>query len=146
MTTSAREEEHTMTVKTYRGSCHCGAVRFEAEIDLAAGTGRCNCSFCTKARTWSVLVKPHAFRLLAGADDLADYRFGTLSTHHTFCRHCGIGPFGRGNLAVLGGDFVSIAVSCLDDAEPPELAAAPVRYADGRNNAWWNEPAEVRHL
>jgi hypothetical protein len=93
-----------------------------------------------------VPVKPEAFRQLAGEGELSDYQFGSRSVHHLFCRNCGVQPFGRGYLDMLGGDFYSINLACLDDVDPSELADAPVTYFDGRNNNWESAPAEIRHL
>ena len=133
-------------LKTYHGSCHCGAVRYQADIDLAQGTGKCKCSICTKTRNWSAIVKPEAFRLLSGKDALCEYRFGSKQAAHQFCKHCGVRSFETGHVKEIGGDYVSIKVASLDDVEPQELIAAPVKYANGRDNAWWNAPEETRHL
>lgn len=133
-------------IRTYKGSCHCGKVRFEADTDLSAGTGRCNCSICSKQRWWSVAVKPDALRISSGESELADYEFGTHSVHHLFCRHCGIRPFVRGYVEAIGGHFCSVNLAALDDVEPADLIAAPVRYMDGRHNQWNQPPAETRHL
>ncbi|MGH8238102.1 MAG: GFA family protein, partial [Steroidobacteraceae bacterium] len=62
-----------MAQQTTTGACHCGKVRIELDVDLAAGTSRCNCSICGKVRAWTAIVKPPAFRLLGGQDDLGSY-------------------------------------------------------------------------
>jgi hypothetical protein len=133
-------------IKTYHGSCHCKRVTFEADLDLSQGTGKCNCSYCWKVRNWSMIIKPQAFRLLSGEEDLSDYQFGGKVGHHLFCKHCGVRTFGRGNIPEIGGEYCSIILASLDDLEPAQLAEAPVRYFNGRDNDWFNTPLEIRHL
>ena len=139
--------------KTYQGSCHCGAVRFECDLDLAAGTRRCNCSFCAKTRFWKAFAMAGQFRQKQGEDALADYQ-GEPSqwpqghVHHYFCRRCGVRPFSKGYLemAPFNGEFHAVNIACLDDATDEELAGAPVQYEDGRHDRWDDAPAVTRHL
>lgn len=130
-------------MKTYQGSCHCGALRFEADIDLSQGTLKCNCSVCRKRRFWAAIVRPAAFRLTAGTP--AVYQFGARSDHHYFCKECGVHTFGTGD-SPRWGAFYSVSVTCLDGASDSELAGAPVTFIDGRNDCWDAAPAEVRYL
>ncbi len=134
-----------MPVKTYKGSCHCGAIRFEADIDLDEGSNRCNCSYCAKARTWFAFAKgPQAFRLLDGAG-VAEYRWiapDQTEAHltFTFCRACGIRTYARGHLESLGGTFHAVSVPALQ-LSLEALAAIPVRYLNGRDGRYDEAPA-----
>jgi len=136
-----------MAKKTYRGSCHCGQIKFEAGVDLSEGTSKCNCTSCWKKRWWSARARIEDFRALSGEQELSGYKPGAATGHRGFCKHCGVIPYNWVDAAAWNdGAYVSINVAALDDLEPAELLAAPVQYCDGRNDNWWNAPAEARHL
>lgn len=134
-------------LKTYSGSCHCGAVRIEADMDISAGTQKCNCSICAKMRLWSVVVTPDAFRLIAGEEVLTDYCGRNPVAHHFFCSQCGVRPFERIDAPnMTNHTYYNINVACLDGFDIDELLSAPLTYCDGLNDNWGEAPAEVRHL
>ena len=133
-----------MTYQTYHGSCHCGAVTFEADIDLADGTTKCNCTWCFKHRYWSLSVPPERFRVLTGAELQA----GAVPAQALgVCPACStltytLIPANDWNPA----DKVAVSVATFDDIDPGVLAEAPVTYCDGLHDNWWQPPAETRHL
>ena len=131
--------------KTYQGSCHCGAVRFEADIDLATGTFRCNCSICFKTRAWLAPVSGDGLRMLSGNEMLRDYQFGKKRIHHLFCTQCGLRPFSRGSDS-KGNPTYAVRVNCLDGVDPQELIDAPVRYFNMLHDDIKSPPSETRHL
>jgi hypothetical protein len=125
--------------KKHTGSCHCGAVRFEVEVDATRGS-RCNCSICSRLAATTAIVKPAAFSLLAGEEALTAYEWGGRTARRFFCSRCGITCFARGYLEQVGGEYVSVMLNCLDGVDP---AAISVQYWDGRHNNWAAGPRDT---
>jgi len=137
METASHSHPIPSAAKKHQGSCHCGAVRFEAEVDLNAGASRCNCSVCMKVAMTGCIVPPGAFRLLSGEDHLSEYVWGGRVSRRYFCKNCGVHCFARGHLEVLGGDYVAVYVNCLDGVD---VNALPLQHWDGRHDNWQGGP------
>lgn len=129
-----------MATTQHLGGCHCGAVRFAVDLDLANGATRCNCTACTKTAATSVIVKPEAFSLRSPEADLGTYAWGGKTGTRFFCKGCGVHCFLRGHLPELGGDYVSVNINTLDDIDPWTLK---ILYWDGRHNNWHAGPRET---
>ena len=109
------------------GGCHCGAVRFAAEVPDAVEVLDCNCSICAKTG-YRHLIVPHVdFRLVRGEEALASYRFGTGAAEHLFCGVCGVKSFYQPR---SHPDAWSVNLNALDDVSGLDITA---RAFDGRN-------------
>ena len=131
-------------LKTYRGSCHCGAVRFEADLDLTQPSFRCNCSICRRTRAWAAVAMPDQFRLLSGEGELTEYLFNRKNNQHFFCRTCGVRAFGVGNETSMGKMY-GVNIGCLEGVGEEELSKIPVTRVDGMHDRM-EEPEFGSHL
>jgi hypothetical protein len=120
------------------GGCHCGAVRFEAEIEQPALAQACNCSMCEKLGFIHLIVPESRFRLTEGAERLTAYSFNTGVAQHLFCSTCGIKSFYRPR---SNPDGWSVNARCLDD---PGALDIRIEAFDGRH--WEANAASLAHL
>jgi len=121
------------------GGCHCGAVRFEAEVPEPLAGSRCNCSICAMKGAVMVYVPLAALRVTAGEDALACYGFNTGVAKHHFCRNCGIHCFHQ---ARSDPGMLAINAATLDGVRPYE-DFAEVAVADGQRHS--RDNAGVRY-
>ncbi len=116
------------------GGCHCGAVRFAAELpEPPVPALDCNCSMCRQTGFVHIIVPHNRFELQQGSDKLLSYRFGTGTAEHLFCGVCGVKSFYQPR---SHPEAWSVNAHCLD--EPVPLA---VEKFDGAN--WEHARAQL---
>ena len=101
-------------LRTRKGGCHCGAVRFEVQTPDEIELVDCNCSMCAKTGYLHLIVPKARFKLTKGNTKLTTYTFNTGAAKHMFCSVCGIKSF---YIPRSHPDGYSINFRCLDKTE-----------------------------
>lgn len=113
-----------MATEHYEGGCHCGAVRYEADLDISGDIVECNCSHCQAKGFLLTFTGANSFTLKQGAHKLTEYTFNKHRIRHQFCSICGVQSFAYGKRPD-GGDMVAVNVRCLDGVVLDALKRAP---------------------
>lgn len=109
-----------MTTDLLKGSCHCGAVKFEVRTAVTPAS-RCNCTLCRrKGALMSPSFAAAELTIVQGEDALTLYQFNTRVAKHYFCKHCGIYPFHQTRTNPL---LWRANIGCLDGVDPYSLEA-----------------------
>ena len=115
-----------MAMQHYHGSCQCGAVDFDVNVDLDK-TITCNCSRCQRLGSVLAFTPRDQFTLNKGEASLTEYLFNKHHIHHLFCKTCGIQSFAYA-ATPDGTEVAAINANCLDGVDPRTLNA---QHVDG---------------
>jgi hypothetical protein len=112
----------------YRGSCHCGAVRFAFRSEPITTGVRCNCSICMRVGIIgsSRYFPPEDFESLEGKDALTLYQWGDRVVEFWFCKSCGVHTFHGGEKR----DHLRVNLGCVEGVDP---LALEVQLIDGKS-------------
>ena len=122
-------------MKTYRGGCHCGRVKFEIDGPQHLTALECNCSICRMSGFLHVIVRKEQFRLETDMDILNTYQFNTYNAQHIFCPKCGVKSF---YIPRSHPDGFSINLRCLTNINMDDIT---IQDFDGVN---WSTQIQVQ--
>lgn len=134
--------------QTFKGSCHCGFIRYEIDYDMPSPpeqptVSRCNCTACHKSAFTSIrLSSKDDFRLLSPSslEEVSDYQWRSKDIHKYFCSKCGIQVYTCGKYEMPGGKdvpFSSVNALTLDQPQDGlDMTKWTIRYWDGKNDNW----------
>lgn len=122
------------------GQCHCGSVRFEAELKGGLqNVLRCTCTYCRMRGAVIAFAELKGLTILAGEESLTEYQFNTNAARHYFCGTCGI--YTHHQRRFDPGQY-AINVACLDGVSPFDFAEVPV--VDGFNHPLDNGGGDLK--
>jgi hypothetical protein len=117
-----------------KGSCHCGATKFEV-TEVPKTVTRCTCSICSKRGTLWAYYTPEQFSRLTPSENVSSYRWQSKTVSLEFCPTCGCSTTNETPTWVDGKpDFdhplIAVNARLFDDFD---LDAVPVVVIDGKN-------------
>ncbi|GAM22065.1 hypothetical protein SAMD00019534_052400 [Acytostelium subglobosum LB1] len=134
--------------KTFNLACHCGNVKFQADLDQDLGkSGRCNCSSCFITRLWAhPVTNLDSFKLLSSEDTVSVYNYASKRVDHYFCKTCGTQTYLKTDIPGYG-KFIYVSINCLQGLTQEQFAAIPIHsYANGAEDKHHETPKFTNHL
>ena len=118
------------------GKCLCGKIEFEAQ-EIPGMVFNCHCSRCRISHGADYATQAFAvrdsLRFIKGKEYLKEYE--STGGIRTFCSNCGSRLM---NYAKDGGDYLSIAIACLDSTYQGKAVA----HCFTGSKALWHNPSD----